>query len=318
MKKGGRNARHELLVEVARLYYERDLSQLEISAKLGISRSSVSNLLQKCRDQGIVEIRIHDLSSHSQRMQRELCARFGLTDAVVLPSEPDPEQAKVHTGSAAAALVDPLLRNGIRIGISWGTTLYQLVRHITPAALEGVEVIQLHGGLGAGNPDIDGFGLAQKLAEKLRGSYRIIQAPIMVQSVELRRMLLEEPDIRAALQSGADADIALFGIGSNIPGISSLVRAGYLREEESVALLAAGSIGTVCGLQIDADGAVVPSDQNARLVGIDRESLLQIPFRLGAAAGVRKAEAVLAAIRGKFVTALVVDEAIASHLLSAQ
>ena len=310
--------RHDLLVNVAKLYYEQHLSQLQISRKLGVSRSSVSNLLKQCRAQGIVEIRINDSSTHAQRMQRELCARFGLAHAIVLPSDPDPEQAKVHVGRAAAGLVDPLLRDGVRIGISWGTTLYQLVRHITPAALNGVEVIQLHGGLGAGNPDIDGFGLAQKLAEKLRGSYRIMQAPIIVGSVELRRMLQQEPGISAALKSGAGADIALFGIGSNIPGISSLVRAGYLSERESLALLSAGAVATVCGLQIGADGAVVPSDLNDRLVGIDRETLVRIPVRVGAAAGARKAEAVLAAIRGSFVTALVVDEAIASRVLSSR
>ena len=318
MTNGGRTMRHDLLVNVAKLYYVQQLPQREIARALGISRSSVSNLLQQCRDQGIVEIRINDSSTHAQRMQRELCARFGLAVAVVLPSDPDPEQAKVHVGRAAAALVEPLLHDGVRIGISWGTTLYQLVRHITPVALSNVEVIQLHGGLGAGDPDIDGFGLAQKLAEKLHGSYRIMQAPIIVQSVELRRMLEAEPGISAALRSGAGADIALFGIGSNIPGISSLVRAGYLREEESLSLLSAGAIATVCGLQIGADGAVVPSELNARLVGIDRETLVRIPVRVGAAAGARKADAVLAAIRGRFVTALVVDEAIASRVLSSQ
>ncbi|MGA2480659.1 MAG: sugar-binding transcriptional regulator [Spirochaetia bacterium] len=308
--------RHDLLVNVAKLYYEQQLPQREIARRLGISRSSVSNLLQQSRDQGIVEIRINDSSTHAQRMQRELCARFGLANAIVLPSDPDPEQAKVHVGRAAAGLVEPLLHDGVRIGISWGTTLYQLVRHITPAALNDVEVIQLHGGLGAGNPDIDGFGLAQKLAEKLHGSYRIMQAPIFVQSVELRRLLMQEPGISAALKSGAGADIALFGIGSNLPGISSLVRTGYLAEEESLALLSAGAIATVCGLQIRADGAVFPSDLNDRLVGIDCDTLLRIPVRVGAAAGENKADAVLAAIRGRFVTALVVDEAIASRVLA--
>ena len=49
---------------------------------------------------------------------------------------------------------------------------------------------------------------------------------------------------------------------------------------------------------------------------IDRETLVRIPTRLGAAAGAQKADAVLAAIRGQFVTTLVVDEAIASRVLA--
>src|SRR5208337_2669280 len=107
--------------------------------------------------------------------------------------------------------------------------------------LRSVEVVQLHGGLGSGNPEIDGFGLAQKLAALLSGSYRIIQAPLVVQSVELRDMLMREPRIAETLRRGAEARIALFGIGSNIPAISSLVRSGALTEKESQALLDEGA-----------------------------------------------------------------------------
>ncbi len=310
--------RRDLLVEVARLYYEQDLSQLEISRRYDISRSSVSNLLKLCRDQGIVEIRINDSSSHVVRMQNALASRFGLAHAVVVPASPDPGLARVHVGRAAAAWLEPRIRDGLRIGISWGTTLYELVRHVGPAAREGIEVVQLHGGLGAGNPDIDGFGLAQKLAEKLRGSYRIMQAPMIVQDAALKRMLLQEPGIAQALRAGAGVDIALFGIGSNIPSISSLVRAGYLREEESVALLSQGAVGTVCGLQIDSQGKALASGVNDRLIGIDRDTLVGIPIRLGAAAGAQKADAVLAALRGGLVTTLVVDEEAAARILAAR
>ena len=310
--------RRDFLVEVARLYYEQDLSQLEISRRCGISRSSVSNLLKLCRDQGIVEIRINDSSSHTVRMQHALCSRFDLAHAVVVQASPDPGQATVHVGRAAAAWLEPRTRDGLRIGISWGTTLYELVRHVSPAVHDGIEVVQLHGGLGAGNPDIDGFGLAQKLAEKLRGSYRLVQAPMIVQDAELKRMLLQEPGIAQALRAGAAVDIALFGIGSNIPGISSLVRAGYLRAEESLALLSQGAVGTVCGLQIDAQGRALTSGVNDRLIGIDRDTLVRIPLRLGAAAGAQKADAVLAALRGNLITTLVVDEEVAARILAAE
>jgi DNA-binding transcriptional regulator LsrR (DeoR family) len=314
---GAGASRGDFLVEVARLYYEKDLSQQEIAHTFGISRSSVSNLLKLCREQGIVEIRINDASSLTVRQGRELCERFGLGNAIVVASNPDPEQAKVHVGRAAAALAQSLLADGMRIGISWGTTLYQLVRHINPAALPGIQVIQLHGGLGAGNPDIDGFGLAQKLAEKLEARYRIIQAPMVVQSPSLKEMLLREPGIAETLREGASVDIALFGIGSNVPALSSLVRAGYLSESESLELLSRGAVATVCGLHIDREGRVAASPLNERIIGIDASTVLSIPVRLGAAAGAGKAEAVRAAIQGKFINTLVVDEEIAVRVLAA-
>jgi deoxyribonucleoside regulator len=304
-------SRRDFLVEIAKLYYENDLSQAEIATRFDISRSLVSHLLKLGRAQGIVEIRINDPRSRAVRLQRHLCERFGLSDAVVVPSGPDAEQTKTLVGRSGAGLLEPLLADNLRIGISWGTTLHRLVSAVRPLTLKGVEVVQLHGGLGSGDPDIDGFGLAQKLAGILSGSYRIIQAPIVVQSVELRDMLLREPRIVETLECGAEARIALFGIGSNIPSISSLVRSGALTARESQALIDEGAVGTVCGLHIDAQGRVSQSSQNLRLVGLTAEKLLRIPVRVGLAAGIEKAEAVRGALRGGFVTALVVDEEIA-------
>lgn len=307
--------RRDFLVEVAKLYYEQDLSQAEIARKFEISRSLVSHLLKLSREQGIVQIRINDSRSHVVRLQRRLCERYGLADAMVVPSSSDVEQTKAQVGRTAAGLLEPLLKENIRIGISWGTTLHALVSHVRPLSLKGVEIVQLHGGLGSGNPEIDGFGLAQKLAEKLSGSYRIIQAPIVVQSVELRDMLMREPRIAETMRRGAEAGIALFGIGSNLPAISSLVRTGALTEEESLALVQEGAVGTVCGLHIDAEGRVSAVSLNRRLVGVSFETLVRIPVRLGLAAGIDKTVAVRGALRGGFVTALVVDEEIAEAIV---
>lgn len=307
--------RRDFLVEVAKLYYEQDLSQAEIAGRFDISRSLVSHLLKLCREQGIVEIRINDPRSRAARLQQQLCERFGLASAAVVPSASDAAKTKAQVGRSAAELLEPLLVDNLRIGISWGTTLHLLVNAVRPHALKGVEVIQLHGGLGSGDPQIDGFGLAQKLAELLSGSYRIIQAPIVPQTVELRDMLMREPRIAETLRQGAEARIALFGIGSNVPAISSLVRSGALTERESQALIDEGAVGTVCGLHIDAEGRVSPSSLNRRLVGLSAEALAGIPFRLGVASGKEKAAAVLGALRGRFVTALVVDEEIAEAII---
>ena len=317
MSQDRESARRETLIAVARMYYEQDLSQQEIARKLDVARSSVSAMLKLCREQGIVEIRVNDDTSHTTRLASVLRERFGLAEVVVVPASADPGQAKSHVGMAAARRLRPLLRDGVRIGISWGTTLYELVRHVEPQTLRDVEVLQLHGGLGAGDPSIDGFGLAQKLAEKLAGGYRIVQAPLVVRDVALKEMLLKEPGIAQVLADAASVDLALFGIGSNLPGVSSLVRAGFLRAQDSEALLSSGAVGTVCGLHIGADGSVLSCDVNDRVVGVDQATLMQIPLRVGVAAGAEKTAVVLAALRGGFITMLIVDEPIAASLVGA-
>jgi DNA-binding transcriptional regulator LsrR (DeoR family) len=307
--------RRDFLLEVARLYHEQGLSQADIARRFGISRSSVSLALKACREQGIVEIRIAGAPSALLRLQAELKERYHLEAAVVAPAEPDAERAKERVGQAAAAWLEGELTGGLRIGLSWGTTLFQVVRHVRALDLRDVEVVQLHGGLGAEDPAIDAFGLAQSLAGKLRARYRIIQAPLAVANRTLREQLAREPGIADTLKLGAKSDLALFGVGSNRPRISSLVRTGYLSKDQSQRLLEAGAVGTVCGVHIDALGKPFSCDWNERLVGIDAAALLRIPRRVGVAAGADKADAVRAALLGGLIRTLVADEALVRSLL---
>jgi DNA-binding transcriptional regulator LsrR (DeoR family) len=311
--------RRDFLIEVARLYHEQGLSQQDIARRFDISRSSVSLALKACREEGIVEIRIAGTPSALLRLQAELKERYRLAAAVVAPADPDAELTKRRVGQAAADWLEGELAGmaagGLRVGLSWGTTLFQVVRHLRSLELSGVEVVQLHGGLGAADPAIDAFGLAQGLAEKLHGRYRVIQAPISVASRKMREQLVREPGIAETLKRGAQADLALFGVGTNRPRSSSLVRTGFLSAAESMRLLDAGAVGTVCGVHIDAEGRPFPCPWNERLVGIGAEALLRIPRRVGVAAGLEKAEAVRAALHGGLIGTLVADEGLARALL---
>ncbi len=46
------------LVEVSRMYYEKELTQAQIAKQLNISRPAVSKLLSDARNRGIVKIEI--------------------------------------------------------------------------------------------------------------------------------------------------------------------------------------------------------------------------------------------------------------------
>ena len=50
----------QMLLQVARLYYERDMTQQEIAGRLNITRQKVSRLLLAARADGIVQITIND------------------------------------------------------------------------------------------------------------------------------------------------------------------------------------------------------------------------------------------------------------------
>ena len=310
------STKRDFLIKIAKMYYLEGLSQQEIADKVAASRSNISKVLKTCRDLKLVEIRINDTSSSGLLLQNEMKELFRLSQVIVVPTGDTPEATVLHLGRAAADLLQSLLDNGMSIGMSWGSSLYHMVRQFRSARQMDIEVIQLLGGTGACDLQTDGLELAKALAQKLGARCGVLEAPLIVQSKSLKDLLVQEPRISRVLKKAEEVDIALVGIGSNYYETSALVRAGFLSQEESQHLLARGVVGDVCGRQIDIDGNVCEIDINQRVIGIELDKLKRIPEVIGVAAGTQKAEAILGTLRGGYMNVLVTDEETSMKILS--
>jgi deoxyribonucleoside regulator len=307
-----------VLIMVAKLYYMEGLSQQQIADRISVSRPTVSNLLKRCKEEGIVEIRIRETTSLLAVLQRELKSMFGLDDVVVVPSEPDVSKTTEATGRAAAGLVASSMRDGLTIGISWGSTTYCVIDAFEEVTTcQGIRVVQLVGAFGAINQSYDGFELARIFAKKLNGSYSTIQAPAIVRSVEARQHFFGEPGIAAAIALARQADLAILSVSPDEPESSSLVRAGFITREESEVIRRNGGVGHSCGgIHFNIDGAAIPTLLDERIVGITVDDLRKIPRVILAACGVIKADAILGALRSGIFHALAIDETAALRVLS--
>jgi DNA-binding transcriptional regulator LsrR (DeoR family) len=97
--------------------------------------------------------------------------------------------------------------------------------------------------------------------------------------------------------------------------LASFYLSGDISSEELEIIRQTGAIGSVCGLHFDIHGEQVAKFCSERTVTIQREKLNQIPIRIGMACGVGKAESILGALRGKFVTHLITDSITARQVL---
>ena len=79
--------RGELLAEVAIPTYDQGFTQREVAERVGVSRSTVSRLLDEARRKGVVEIYINSPFRRSEELQAALCERFSLKEARVLASD---------------------------------------------------------------------------------------------------------------------------------------------------------------------------------------------------------------------------------------
>lgn len=306
----------DFLVEIARRYYIDEISQQEIAKEYKLSRPTVSNILKQCREEGIVEIRIREGSAFARGLSNRLCDRYGINEVVIVPSNEDRSAVLSRAGAEAAAFASSAITDGMKVGIAWGTSLFQMVHQMKHLNVVDTEVVQLMGGLGASNPQYDGADLARELSKMLNARYYPLQCPVLVKNTEVKEMLVSENGIRETLQRTGDLDIAFVGLSSNDPEQSALVKAGFLSHEEAEDTLRAGAVGHICGYSYGAEGNMLALPVNHRIIGIEFENLRKIPERVGIACGAEKADAIKAALSGGLITTLITDEAAALRILS--
>ncbi len=306
----------DFLVEIARRYYIDELSQQEIAKEYNFSRPTVSNILKQCKEEGIVEIRIRDGSPFSTALGNRLKKVFNLENAIIIPSTEDITAVLSRVGAEAAAYAASVIKDGTRVGIAWGTSLYQMVHQMKQLDVIDTSVVQLMGGLGANNPQYDGTDLARELSKLLNARYHPLQCPVLVKSKEVKEMLISEPTIEEALRRTKNLDIAFVGISSNDPEKSATVKAGFLNLKEAEEIMKAGAVGHICGYSYDKHGQMLDYPVNHRIIGIEFDKLIDIPNRVGIACGADKATAIKAALEAKLITTLITDESAALRILN--
>ncbi len=308
------NTKEDLLIRAAELYYHQGLSQNAIAELLCTSRPTVSRILDEARESGIVEIIIHSPIKKNTELSKSLRKAFNLKDVIVVSGNYEYATALKKCSAAAAHFLNSILDNSNTIGISWGPAINYLSDALEPQEYYNVNVVQLVGCLGTGNPSIDGLELAMKISAKLKGTYSNIYAPAFVDNKTVYDYLIAEPQIKATLKKALNTDIVLTGIGSLYDSTSTLQKAGYLSETERENLLSRGGVGHLLARVFNADGKEIPIE-GKHVISAPLDALKIPKWTIGISASEVKAIPVLAAIRSRYINALISDETLAFKLL---
>jgi deoxyribonucleoside regulator len=301
----------DFLVDLATRFYIQGQTQARIARDLGVDPATVSRHLKKARDEGIVRIEIRRPRRLHMDLGRELADRFGLKRTVVVANDDGGSGA---VASAAADYVSSLLTNGARLGLSFGRMLSAMIPLLPPGTVSDLDVSMLLGGFGRAMPGIQGHEIARHIASLYPHSRtHYLQAPLLVDSPDIRRAMLRDGSIKAALQAAANSELALVGIG-NLDDSAPLIRYGHLSAEDRKRLLHARAVGDVSARFFDIQGKPV-ADLDDRLMAIEREELARIPTVVAMAAGPEKYAAILGALRSGYVDVLVTDETTARELV---
>ncbi|OCA87781.1 transcriptional regulator [Bacillus sp. FJAT-27225] len=303
------------LVKVSSLYYNDGCTQAEIANKIGVSRPVISKLLQKAKDEGIVNIYIKDESVHTVELEQQLEKYFGLETAIVVPNNGlTKEMVMRSVGLAGANYVNRNMRGVKSIGISWGMTLAGLVQEYPFERRDDITVVPLEGGMGAKAVEIHANQLANELAKKINGTCTYLYAPAVVESEELKDRLMAMQDIQTVLESGRNVDMALISVGNPFKD-STLVKIGYLQEDDLSYLQEIGAVGDIGFRFFDRNGSSLNHSLDRKAIGISLEELKDIPKVVAVVEGENKVESIVGALRGGIINVLIIDEQTAASIV---
>jgi DNA-binding transcriptional regulator LsrR (DeoR family) len=307
-KKGSEAAR------AAWLYYHEDRTQGDVARELGVSRSTVTRLLQRAKNEGLVQISLN-VTSGTFKAERDLERAYGVQKVRIVPASDDEATQKRWLGHVAAETLVEMVTDNAIVAVSWGTTMQAMADSlIGQHPVAGAQIVALVGGLHNASRGTNTYEVAKQLGQYFNAPANALHAPVYVQDEATALGLSADPGIQEVLELARKASIVVFSLGG-MHDRTTMSQLGYISSEQREFLREHGAVADIACRWIDRRGNPVMMPPSINPIGITLEELKAIPWRLAVAGGEEKHDAVLAGLRGGYLTHLITDERTAGYLL---
>ncbi|MCS7462931.1 sugar-binding transcriptional regulator [Paenibacillus doosanensis] len=303
------------VIEVAKLYYQLDYNQNQIAEMLGLSRPTVSRLLQQAKAEGVVKIHIVDPAEDCETLANDLRETFQLKKAVVafVPTYDD-DVVKKFIGEAAADYLVNTVKDKDIIGASWGLTMYHVATNLQHKNLNDSRVVQLNGGVSHADIAVSPSEIIYLFSRAFHVSPYFLYLPAIVDHPLVRQAITSDRHIRRVLDLGKLANIAIFSVGLTNSD-SVLIQSNYFTDED-LEIIKEKAVGDICSRYFDEDGNICNTGLDDRTIGIELADLKQKEQSILVAGGAKKVKAIYGALRGQYANVLITDQNTAKALLA--
>jgi deoxyribonucleoside regulator len=303
-------------IKVAHWYYTLGLTQDEIARRLSTTRQRVNRIIGELTELGIVTTRVNGFSGSMVASEALLEEKFGLSRVIIAESYGE-EKAMPMIAECAARYLEDTIESKSTVGVSWGSTLAQVISRMSFINRANCRVVQM---VGAQNMDLRSLKsdeIARALANRLDCVCQMLYSPAIVERPETKKLLMQEKAVQNTFDIMSQCDIALLGIGQ-LNSDATMYTRGLLSKSDVDDLRARGFIGDLCVNPVKADGSWQGCPMEDRIITADMETLKKIPNVVAVAGGGDKAEAIAACLRSGVVDTLIIDDVTAAKIIRAE
>ncbi|MGI9354019.1 MAG: sugar-binding transcriptional regulator [Rhizobiaceae bacterium] len=296
------------------LYYVAGNTQDEIARKLGVSRQSAQRLVSLAVSEQLIKVRLDHPIARCMELGSRLSERFGLRSCEIVPSDPDAPNSITGLAQAGAAEMERHLKlpNPKIIALGTGRALRASVEQLPPMDCPHHRIVSLLGNM-MSDGSASGYNAVIRMAERVNARHFPMPLPVLARSQEELAVLHAQEPVANILDLAAHADVTFVGIG-DIADAAPMVVDGFVTRDEMRALIAVGAVGEITSWVYDRDGKLL-DDLTKRCVASAPLVVNSDRPIFGIAAGEHKSAAILGAVRGKLINALITNEATAEKLL---
>jgi DNA-binding transcriptional regulator LsrR (DeoR family) len=305
----------ELMTRVSSLYYIDEFTQEKIARSLNLSRAKVGRLLKKAREEGIVEINVHQHPSLNIQLENQLVNHFGLQQALIAIDQQDPDLQRVNVARLVASYLSRNLQDEMIVAVGMGRNTSAISDYVFYPPPHNCIFVSAMGGLSRAGESINPDHICRRLAECFGGRSEILYVPAYVEDEAVRNSFLKHETVSQTLDRARRADLAIVGIG-DVTDNSNVVRMGCLSTQEIAQLRSLGAVGDILGYFFDINGKPTGKNIQQRVVGLNGEDLLHIPTVIAIASETNKPLSILGALRTGFINILATSASNAHAVLT--
>ncbi len=302
-------------IDAAKLYYQSNHSQQAVAEVLGVSRPTVSKLLQYASEQGYVVITINDPRDTYSQIAETIKQRYQLASVHICPAPIDNNKVKMQQaiGELGARFLETIVRDNDVVGVEWSHTIYAMAQQLQPQLRKNVEVVQLRGSEIKARQGLNESETINQIAQAFNGTGQLLPLPIVFEDLTTKNLMQRESTIWRVLESGLKSRIAVFTV-SSLSQDSVLFTSGFYTQDEMNSLHQR-AVGSICAHFVDENGRICLPDLNNRTVGISLPDLRHKEERLLIAGGRNKVPAIHVALQYGYANHLVTDSVTGELLL---